>query len=193
MSTRLIPYASLEPSPWKNGGGSTTTVMVSPPGATLEDFDWRVSLATIAQDGPFSLFPGIDRTLALVDGRGVLLDFDDGRKAVLDAHNRVCEFAGEAHLGARLVDGPTIDFNLMTRRVACRHQFGCRLLDGESQFAPRGDVTLLFMAAGEYLELRNHAERMPLVRYDSVLFEPGERWTLAAREATVFVADIWYL
>jgi environmental stress-induced protein Ves len=193
MTTRLIPYASLEPSPWKNGGGSTTTITVSPPGATLEDFDWRVSLATIAQDGPFSLFPGIDRTLALVDGRGVLLEFDGERKAVLDAHNRICEFAGEARVDARLVDGPTVDFNLMTRRTVCRHQFGCRVLDGESEFAPRGDVTLLFMAAGDHLELHNSAERMPLVRLDSVLFEAGTRWTLNAREATVFVADIWYL
>jgi environmental stress-induced protein Ves len=193
MSTRLIPYASLEPSPWKNGGGSTTSVVVSPPGATLDDFDWRVSLATIAQDGPFSLFPGIDRTLALVDGRGVLLEFDDDHKAVVDAHNRTCAFPGEVQVTGRLVDGPTVDFNLMTRRAVCRHQFGCRVLDGESDFAPRGDVTLLFMAAGEYLELHNSSERMPLVRYDSVLFEPGARWTLSARAATVFVADIWYL
>ena len=55
------------------GGGSTTEIAVAPPGAGFDDFDWRVSLATITQDGPFSAFPGIDRTLALVDGDGCLL------------------------------------------------------------------------------------------------------------------------
>ena len=63
--TLLIPYAGLESAPWKNGGGSTTEIAIAPPGAGLDDFDWRISLATISEDGPFSVFPGIDRTLIL--------------------------------------------------------------------------------------------------------------------------------
>ena len=92
--TQLIQYASLMPAPWKNGGGSTTEIAVAPPGAGFDDFDWRVSLATITQDGPFSVFPGIDRTLALVDGDGVLLDFGDER-VVLSPSEPLIEFAGE--------------------------------------------------------------------------------------------------
>ena len=64
--TMLIPYAGLSPVPWKNGGGSTTQIAVFPPDAGFEDFDWRISLATIAEDGAFSEFPGVERTLALV-------------------------------------------------------------------------------------------------------------------------------
>ena len=48
---RVVRWASLVAAPWKNGGGSTTTVAVHPPGASLDDFDWRISLATIDRDG----------------------------------------------------------------------------------------------------------------------------------------------
>jgi environmental stress-induced protein Ves len=74
--TMLIPYAGLSPVPWKNGGGSTTQIAVFPPDAGFDDFDWRVSLATIADDGAFSEFPGVERTLALVDGHGMTLEID---------------------------------------------------------------------------------------------------------------------
>ncbi|TFW28855.1 HutD family protein [Massilia arenosa] len=192
MNTRLIPYASLEASLWKNGGGSTVNIAMAPRGAAFEDFDWRISLATIGQDGPFSLFDGVDRTLALVEGKGVLLEIEGDGKGVVDEFNQVYEFPGEARIQATLVDGPTRDFNVMSRRAVCSHQFGRRVLDGESEFAPRGDATVLFMAQGDYLELRNGSERMPLVRFDTVVMEPGARWTLDAREATVFVVDFYY-
>ncbi|HZX26544.1 MAG TPA: HutD family protein [Telluria sp.] len=193
MTTRLIPYSSLEASPWKNGGGSTTEIAIAPGGASFHDFDWRVSLATIGHDGPFSVFEGIDRTLALVEGRGVLLDIDGGkRKAVLDEASPVFEFAGEHGVEALLVDGPTRDFNVMTRRDVCDHQLGRRELSGQCEFAPRGDVTLMFLASGDGLELRNGDERISLVRYDTVAFEGPSRWTLDATDATVFVVDITY-
>jgi environmental stress-induced protein Ves len=59
--------------PWKNGGDETTEVAAGPPGASLETFDWRISMAHIAQSGPFSLFPGVDRTLAVLSGVGIRL------------------------------------------------------------------------------------------------------------------------
>ena len=56
--------------PWKNGGGETTEIAVFPAGAGLDDFDWRVSMARVESSGPFSVFPGIDRTLAILEGEG---------------------------------------------------------------------------------------------------------------------------
>ena len=104
--TMLIPFASLAPVPWKNGGGSTTEIMIEPPGAQFHDFDWRISLATIAQDGPFSLFPGVDRTLALVEGPGLMLDIDDSGRFVLGDEDTIIEFAGESAINATLNGGP---------------------------------------------------------------------------------------
>ena len=74
-----------------------------------------------SQSGPFSVFAGIDRTLALVDGGGVLLDFG-GERFVLGENDPLIEFPGEAAVHATVTDGVTTDFNVMTRRGRCRHR-----------------------------------------------------------------------
>ena len=190
--TMLIPFAGLVPVPWKNGGGSTTEITIEPPGALIHDFDWRISLATIAQDGPFSLFPGVDRTLALVSGPGLVLDVDDSRRFELDDEDSIIEFAGEAAIQATLNGGPTIDFNVMTRRAVCHHKFGRRRLDGKSVFAPRGDRSVLFLADGEGLSVSSDDERIGLVRFDAIMFDTETVWTLEADEATIFIVDIFF-
>lgn len=44
--------------PWKNGGGETVEIAIFPADASVETFEWRISMATVANDGPFSIFPG---------------------------------------------------------------------------------------------------------------------------------------
>ncbi|SFL43492.1 HutD/Ves family protein [Rugamonas rubra] len=187
--TQLIQYASLRPAPWKNGGGSTTEIMVFPPGAGFDGFDWRVSLATIAQSGPFSVFPGIDRTLALVDGDGVLLDFG-GERVVLGADEPVVCFAGEDAVHATVAGGPTTDFNVMTRRGRCRHKLERQEVRGQQALARRSGTTLLFLADGEGLTLRSEQECLALVRFDAVLLSGEREWRMEAAQASVFVVDL---
>ncbi|MYN29941.1 HutD/Ves family protein [Duganella levis] len=188
--TQLIQYASLRSAPWKNGGGSTTEIAVSPAGATLDNFDWRVSLATIAQDGPFSSFPGIDRSLALVHGDGVLLDFGDER-FVLSPSEPLIEFAGEDAVHATVTGLQTTDFNVMTRRGQCRHRLELLTVRGKQTLKRRSATTLLFLADGESLSLGSARERIAMVRYDTLVMADGEEdWTLEAQQATVLVVDI---
>lgn len=191
--TLLIPYAGLEPAPWKNGGGSTTEIAIAPIGASSDKFDWRISLATIGASGPFSVFPGVDRTLALVDGPGVVLDIGDEGRFTLSEDDPIVEFAGESAVTATLAlsGAPTTDFNVMTRRQCCHHRLGRRVLSGISEFAPRGDVTILFLAEGDSLSVSSDSERIGLVRYDAVVFDTGTVWKLEAGQATVFVVDIF--
>lgn len=189
--TLLIPYAGLEPAPWKNGGGSTIEIATAPPGAGFDRFDWRISLATIAASGPFSTFPGIDRSLALVSGPGVLLDIGEDARFNLSDDNPVVEFAGELPVMATVAGAATTDFNVMTRRARCHHRLGRRVLEGVSDFSPRGDVTLLFLAEGDTLSVSSDSERIGLVRYDTVVFDSGTLWQLEAGRATVFVVDIF--
>lgn len=189
--TLLIPFAGLEPAPWKNGGGSTTELAIAPPGASLDKFDWRISLATIASDGPFSLFGGVDRSLALVDGPGVYLEIDEQGRFALNEDEPLIEFAGESHVIATLVGAPSTDFNVMTRRDRCHHKLGRRVLTGISEFAPRGDVSILFLAEGDSLSVSSDSERIGLVRYDAVIFDTNTVWKLEAGQATVFVVDIF--
>ena len=189
--TVLIPFAGLSPVPWKNGGGSTIEIAIGPPDAGFDDFDWRVSLATIAEDGAFSQFPGVDRTLALVDGHGLTLQIDGEPTLISDAEP-VIAFDGASEVQARLNRGPTLDFNVMSRSERCWHQFGRRRLSGDSTFVARAEVTVLFLAEGDSLQLASDDERIGLVRYDAVILDQGTVWSLEAGQATIFIVDVHY-
>ena len=121
MSLHRFNVADLPATPWKNGGGVTREIVCQPPGADMDSFDWRVSIAHIASSGPFSAFPGIDRVITLLSGGGVHLHGDDGQvDHPLDTPLAPFAFAGEAAIHARLLAGDCHDFNVMTRRTVCR-------------------------------------------------------------------------
>jgi uncharacterized protein len=101
--------------PWKNGGGITREILKVPPDTAA--FDWRLSLATIEQPGPFSAFDGYDRTLVLVRGAGVELDFGSQGRAVLRAPGQLAAFDGAAHTSCTLIDGPSSDLNLIVSKA----------------------------------------------------------------------------
>lgn len=112
-----LAAAELAARPWKNGGGVTREIAAHPPGASLAGFEWRVSIAEVASDGPFSRFEGVDRCIALLEGDGMQLRSPDGSvDKRLDQPLAPFFFDGGAAIDATLIDGPTTDFNVMTRR-----------------------------------------------------------------------------
>ncbi|MEN3297781.1 MAG: uncharacterized protein V7642_7034 [Burkholderiales bacterium] len=117
MSVQYFERAGLAPMPWKNGGGVTREIVCHPPGAGMEDFEWRVSIATIAADGPFSVFNGIDRVITLLEGEGMRLRCRGGSfDHALDKPLMPFAFPGEALVDCSLLSGEAQDFNVMTRR-----------------------------------------------------------------------------
>jgi environmental stress-induced protein Ves len=112
---RLIQPADYVRMPWKDGGGHTTEIAAHPPGASLADFDWRVSIADVTTDGAFSRLAGVDRTLVLLSGAGLRLT-GTSRAAELRAPYEPYAFSGDDATSCALVDGPVRDFNLMLRR-----------------------------------------------------------------------------
>ena len=110
-------FDELPVSPWRNGGGETREIFSFPAGS--HDFDWRASIATIAQDGPFSAFPGIDRSITLLNGEGVHLQAPPEVDHLLNVTGEPFAFSGDSALSARLLGGVTTDFNIMTRRTEC--------------------------------------------------------------------------
>jgi hypothetical protein len=98
----------------------TTEIAVSPRGAGVDAFDWRVSRAVVAEDGPFSAFPGVDRTLVVLDGDGVTLHVASTGEIALRP-GQVARFRGEDPVRAALHGGPIRDLNLMVRRAAYHH------------------------------------------------------------------------
>ena len=98
-----------------NGGGITREIAAWPPGATLEKFDWRVSMAEVRNAGPFSRFPGVDRVLTIVEGTLALTI--EGRPAVtLTAETSPFHFPGDAACVGEPIGGPVLDLNVMARR-----------------------------------------------------------------------------
>jgi environmental stress-induced protein Ves len=119
---RLLRNGDHRRMPWKNGGGETVEVVVHPEGASLSDFGWRVSMARVAGDGPFSVFPGIDRTLAVLSGDGMALSIGGLGETLLTPASTPLAFPADAPTTARLTGGPITDLNVMTRRGAFRHR-----------------------------------------------------------------------
>ncbi|MDR6854617.1 HutD family protein [Variovorax guangxiensis] len=142
MALHRFSRATLPATPWKNGGGTTQEIACWPAGAGLSDFGWRVSIATIAAAGPFSVFAGVDRSITLLDGEGVRLHSRDGRiDHRLDVPHRPFAFPGDAEIDCTLQGGASSDFNVMTRRGQWRAEV--QVLDGAAEIAPASHGVLL--------------------------------------------------
>lgn len=115
---RLLRANDRISTPWKNGGGVTTEIAVFPPGADLGAFGWRVSLATVDADGPFSCFDGVDRVLTVLSGEGIVLEIDGATPKRLTPATLPTAFPGDVPADARLMAGTVTDLNVMTRRGA---------------------------------------------------------------------------
>ncbi len=118
---RILRAADHKRMPWKNGGGVTTEIAVHPDGAGLDSFEWRLSMATVSADGPFSNFAGIDRTLAVLEGEGIVLSVEGMADATLTRTSPPLAFPADSQASARVIDGPILDFNVMTRRGRFAH------------------------------------------------------------------------
>ena len=112
---QILRAANYKVMPWKNGLGSTTEIAIFPADAKLDDFDWRVSMAQVTSDGAFSSFPGIDRTLLVIDGAGIDLSVAGYEPVRIDRGTIHC-FPGDQQTSATLIDGPITDLNVMSRR-----------------------------------------------------------------------------
>jgi environmental stress-induced protein Ves len=189
---RLIRFKDLPSMPWKNGGGSTVELIAAPQGATVADFDFRISVATVSQDGPFSLFPNIDRTLALVDGEGLTLHLAGEAPIFIDDVTPFASFPGETSIHATVIDGTTMDFNVMTHRGRCSHTF--EVSHGTAyKVLPRGDFTLLFIADGSGVMIAKPGTKADLLdRFDAIALDPGQAYDVSGHYSTIFIVDIHF-
>jgi len=148
-SSRVVPANEYRRQRWRNGLGWTREIHAQST-AGGDDWDWRLSIAEIEQDAPFSAFPGVDRELVLLHGNGLRLHFDDGENRLLEPPHGRLRFAGERAVTSELVDGTTHDFNLMWRRDAIAAELLHRPLVGPMVFfAEAGTTWALHLLAGE--------------------------------------------
>lgn len=106
---RVVSLPHVAEQLWRNGGGITRELLAWP---STQDWALRISVARIAQDGPFSAFPGISRCFTVLGGHGVELSWQD-RTVQLHLGSEPLQFGGEDPPVCRLLNGPTEDLNLM--------------------------------------------------------------------------------
>ena len=107
---RIQRFSEHRAMPWANGLGTSYEV------ASDRNVDgvwtWRVAIAPVVLDGPFSVMPGVDRELVVIEGNGMVLEVDG--ESVKCLPGQVVRFSGDSATFARLVDGPVVDLGLMT-------------------------------------------------------------------------------
>ena len=142
---KLLSAATHKRMPWKNGAGETVEIAVFPASAGLGDFDWRVSMATVAADGPFSIFEGIDRTLTILSGAGMALCIDRKPAVHITSSSTPLAFAADVPVEATLTDGPITDLNVMTRRGRYAHRVERLAIEGNDTFSSVGENRILLV------------------------------------------------
>ena len=147
MSLRILRFDDSRRQPWANGAGSTRELVQWP--GDGQPWQWRLSIADVDRDAPFSGFPGVDRILVLLSGDGLILRFAGGREERLDTPFALARFPGEAELSGGPIGGPTTDFNLMWRRDRFDAELWVRPMVGSVQlFASPGETWALHVATG---------------------------------------------
>lgn len=184
MSVRALPAAGHRRMPWKNGRGETVEVWVHPPGKGLDDFGWRVSMAAVVEDGDFSIFPGIDRTLAVLSGDGVELSIEGGASRLLTTQSAPLSFPADVAVRARLPGGPITDLNVMTRRRTFRHAVSRIRTAGPS------DAPWRLLLATEAVDLDLGAGQIAMQPLDAVLCTDGDAALSIAASAALWVIEI---
>jgi environmental stress-induced protein Ves len=143
---RIIRAAEHRVVPWKNGGGLTREVLVEPDPADPAQFLWRISIATVSQAGPFSHFPGIDRSIAVLDGEGMWLGVE-GEVVTLRPDSAPFAFSGDLDVQSEMIGGETTDLNVMTRRDAFAHTMTRLRCDGLAVADGTSEVNVLVFTA----------------------------------------------
>lgn len=188
---KILRQADYKVMPWKNGGGTTTEIMIWPEGSDVTTgFDWRVSMADVASDGPFSLFPDHHRALMILEGKGLALKIADDPAIILVPGDEAVAFDGATPVSARLLDGPVRDFNVIYRVRNGGHFRGwlrAVTLTSHSGLHLSADFELFFARRGTFT-----VNGQDVREGDTLIVSGGEIPELSATpEAEVIVVTIW--
>jgi environmental stress-induced protein Ves len=146
MSSKIIRPQDWQRQIWKNGQGMTNQLLIEEDALGII---WRVSIAEVKQDGPFSIFAGFERVIALLDGDGFTMNFDGGGSHTLNSRFQDFRFAGDSQIHCQLLGNSSRDFNLMTRRDKVNARFRTiQLAAGEAYQQQFSSRCVVFVAAG---------------------------------------------
>jgi hypothetical protein len=145
--------------------------------ASLEEFEWRVSIARVDGSADFSHYPGVQRQMAVLKGEARLL-IDDEAPLLISPDTPPISFAGESRVRAEVIDGPLLDLNVMIRRQGCSAKLLRYDISGATPIAVRGH-SVIAVATCE-LALRVSETVEGLTPFDGVALESEAAATVVA-------------
>jgi environmental stress-induced protein Ves len=169
---QLIERANYQPMPWKNGAGITMQIAIYPADATIDNFDWRISTAVVTADGPFSGFPGLERTLAVLEGAGINLTIGGTQAERLTPTSAPFTFPADASANATLINGPIHDLNVMARQDRFNHSV--RKLTGQAVSIPAFGTIVVF-AQSTGLQIDDGVQSIRIKLGDTAIFDAGTK------------------
>ena len=177
----LIEPSRFRNMPWKNGLGTTTEIHRAD--GLDGEMDWRVSIAGVDNNGPFSAFPGYQRHLMVIEGAGMMLE--GGPEGLINASPTFMpvSFSGDWDISARLLGGPVRDFNLIVRRGFGRGELVRALLPGPCGFARDDSVRLIYVLSGAVTH-----ETIAIAQGSALMLAAQEEATLKPAGGPAFVA-----
>ncbi len=145
---RHLRPSDYQTTPWKNGGGTTTQLLVAPEGTSVGDrFLYRMSVADVARDGPFSVFPGYARHLVVVSGAGMRLALPEGEVELRPL--APVAFSGDDAAYGVLASGAVRDVNLIVDRARATGSLACLEVDTPLDLAcDVGETCIVHVLAG---------------------------------------------
>jgi uncharacterized protein len=187
---RILRAADYRRMPWKNGGGETTEIAVWPEDSGLDDFGWRVSMARVERDGPFSAFPGVDRTLSILEGEGLRLAIAGSPAIELDGVTVPYSFPADQLTDSTLMGGPVTDLNVMTRRGRFKHTVRQVEVLAKIEIALDAKVTMLLCHRGA-IDVAAGREIDRLGELDCLILEGSKAgMSVTAGTASLFLIEI---
>lgn len=142
MTSTAIRFADARTMPWLGGGGITHELGRHP---AEGDFGWRLSVAEVQQDGAFSRLDGVDRVIVLCSTGRMVLQTPDVIELQRFSPYR---FDGGTEVSCAVPDGPTRDFNVMTRRGRYVADVATVVGDGARIEVPTGAQVFAFCMDG---------------------------------------------
>jgi hypothetical protein len=174
---KLIKKENHQVMPWKNSQGITSQIAIYPETAVFpsDSFHWRLSSATVKNSGPFSLFPGCDRWLAVLSGDGMTMN---GSKLgpLTPLH-----FSGEIPIHSELINGEVIDLGLIYRRDKFSAKMTLEQISStKTSFFDRG-THLFYCIAGDLKINETHASVG-----DAIIIEGPFEATLSTKQTAKY-------
>lgn len=182
----IIEQTQYQRMPWKNGLGETLEIQRHEDESGLR---FRISQASVVEDGVFSDFSGLHRTLVLLSGEGMTLEHKSETGCQinkLDSPLDIARFSGEDTTYATLKNGKIEDLNIMVRgddtqaRVqACTAPCSLLLSNSDTSISTSDTLFSGFYAAEDTVMDIESANPLLIKAHSMVIFSEETNATLA--------------